>query len=168
MIFNATLGRNALLGSALTMLLTSVAWAAGGKAKGTLAHKSKTVTLNHAYLIKGPDPVDPTTIIRSLILSQQDIAAKIQACKTMMCVNGALSEGMVVDLIAGPRLGYQMVINDGRVQHSGIVKPSVLDAKVDDEKRLAGRLSFDDTSASGPKVEVDFEASMFKEFGPSQ
>jgi len=37
-------------------------------------------------------------------------------------------------------------------------------ASADDPKRLAGKLSFDDSGASGPKVDVEFDAALVKEF----
>lgn len=44
------------------------------------------------------------------------------------------------------------------------LKPTVLKAGVDDATRIAGKLSFDDTSAGGPKVEADFDATILEAF----
>lgn len=156
---------NALFCAALTiLLLSSGVSAAAGETSGTLVHKTRTVTLEHAYLIKGPDATDTKSIIRRLVLSGRDISARIQECKTMSCAEGEVAEGLIVDLISGQRLNYWMAINNGLVQHSGTLRPTVLKASVDDGTRIAGKLSFDDTSAGGPKVEVDFEATILKEF----
>jgi hypothetical protein len=148
----------------LICLLCSSASADPGKANGTLVHKSRTVTLGYAYLIKGPDAIDTKTIIRRLVLTGKDIGGKIHGCKTMSCVDGEVTEGLIVDLTSGPRLGYWMALNNGLVQHSGTLRPTVLEPSVNDAKRLAGKLSFDDTSAGGPKVEASFDAPMLKEF----
>jgi hypothetical protein len=151
---------------AITLLMVpfpSVA-AADDAAKGTLSYKGTTVMLKHAYLIKGPDAVDPKRIIRRLILSRDDLGATIRACKTMSCVDGGVSEGMEVDFDAGPRLNYWVALNGGRLQYSGTAQPSVAKVAGDDAKGLAGKLSIDDGAAGGPQVEVEFAATLLKEF----
>ncbi len=147
----------------LTFPVSSVA-AADGEAKGNLIYKGTTVTLKHAYLVKGPDAIDPKTIIRRLILSKDDLGATIQACKTMSCVDGGITEGMQVDFDAGPRLNYWVALNGGRLQYSGTARPSVAEVAGDDAKRLAGKLSIDDTAAGGPRLDVEFAATLLKEF----
>jgi hypothetical protein len=142
----------------------SVSPAAAGDAKGTLTHKARTVTFKHAYLVTGPDAVDPKKTVRRVILSPRDVAAKVRGCGTMSCVDGALMEGLVVDLDGGPRLNYWMAINDQMVQHSGTKPPAALKATADEPKRLAGKLAFDDTQSGGPKVDVEFDAALVKEF----
>lgn len=165
MIFISAFTRYAFVCTALVFwLFSSSVPAATDNAKGTLVHKNRTVTLRYAYLIKGPDAIDTNTIIRRLILSEQDIGVKIQNCKTMSCADNQVTEGIIVDLISGPRIGYWMAIKDGLVQHSGTLKPVVLKTSFNDAKRLVGKLSFDDTSAGGPKVEAGFDSSMLKEF----
>jgi len=52
--------------------------AAAGDAKGTLTHKGKTVTLKHAYLVTGPDAIDPKRMVRRIILSGKDVGAKVR------------------------------------------------------------------------------------------
>jgi hypothetical protein len=85
---------------------------AAGQAKGTLSHKGKSVTLAHAYLVTGPDAVDPKKTIRRLILSTKDLGAKIKGCQGMSCSDGEVTEGLVVDIGSGPRLNYWMALND--------------------------------------------------------
>jgi len=82
----------------------------------------------------------------------------------MSCADGELMEGLVVDIDGGPRLNYWMAINDQRVQHSGTKPPAALKASADEPKRLAGELAFDDTQAMGPRVDVEFDAVLLKEF----
>jgi hypothetical protein len=92
------------------------------------------------------------------------MGAKIRGCQAMSCADGEVTEGLVVDMGAGPRLNYWMALNDQKVQHSGTRPPASLKTSADDPKRLAGKLSFDDSGASGPKVDVEFDAMLVKEF----
>ena len=144
-------------------ILLAAAAASAGTAKGTLVHKDKTVTLAHAYLVVGPDALDPATKIRRLILSANDLGAKLAACKEMSCTDGAVTEGLVVDINGGPRMNYWMAISDQRVQHSDTEEPSSLTATTDDAKKLAGKLTIDDTGSGGPTVAVEFDAPLVQE-----
>ncbi|HEY6050840.1 MAG TPA: hypothetical protein VIZ58_06295, partial [Thermoanaerobaculia bacterium] len=134
-------------------------------AKGTVVYKGKTVTLRYAYLVKGPDVVDPKLVMRRVVLSPTDISGRIRACATMSCSDGDLREGMTVDFGNGPRLNYWVVMNDQRVQYSGTVRPEAFTARADDGRRIAGRLAFDDGKAGGPSVDVDLDAALVKDFG---
>lgn len=158
------LTRSALL---IAMLFIVVSWspaASAGEAKGKMEHKGAGVTLKFAYLVKGPDAVEPNKIIRKLILSATDLGAKIQACTTMNCADSDLGEGMTIEFDAGPRLNYWMVRNGQRIQYSGTARPAVFTAKTDDATHLAGKFSFDDAGAGGPKLDVEFDATLLKEF----
>ncbi len=135
-----------------------------GEAKGTLTHPKATVTFKYAYLVKGPDAIDNKKIIRRVILTAEDYAAKLQACAAMSCSDGELMEGLTLDLDGGPRVNYWMVLKGQMVQHSGSKESTVLKITADDTKRLAGKLSFDDSGSGGPKVDVEFDATMTKEF----
>jgi hypothetical protein len=149
---------------ALVLAFTLAAGAASaGTAKGTLTHKGKAVTLAHAYLVVGPDAIEPTIKIRRLILSANDLGAKLDACKTMSCTDGEVTEGLVVDIGSGPRMNYWMAISDQRIQHSDTEEPSSLAATTDDAKKLAGKLTIDDTPSGGPQVSVEFDAPLVKE-----
>ena len=121
------------------------------------------MTLAHAYLVTGPDAVDAKKMIRRLILSGKDLGAKMRACQTMSCTDGEVTEGLVVDIDGGPRLNYWMAINEQKVQHSGTQRPAALKTGADQPRRLAGKLSFDDTPSGGPKVDVEFDAPLVKE-----
>jgi hypothetical protein len=138
--------------------------ASGDPAKGTVVYQGKTAELTHVYLVKGPDAVDTATTIRELVFSSTDLGPKLQACKSMRCVSGEVTEGMTVDLDAGPRLNYWVVLNGQRVQYSGTAKPAMLQTTADEATRLAGTLRIDDTDAGGPKVEVQFDTKLLKEF----
>ena len=82
----------------------------------------------------------------------------------MSCSDGSLREGMTVDFGSGPRLNYWVVLNDQRVQYSGTAKPESFTARADGAGKLAGRLSIDDSGAGGAVVDVDFDATLVKDF----
>ena len=157
----------AMVAGAIALAFAGNVAAADGSAKGTLTYKSNagafTMTPKYAYLVKGPDAVDNTKIVRHLILSSTDLGAKIQACKTMSCTDADLNNGMTVDLDAGPRLNYWVVLNNQRVQYSGTEPPASLTLTADTPTRLAGTLVFDGTAAGGPQVNVEFDAPMLME-----
>jgi hypothetical protein len=142
----------------------SVMAAAAGDATGSVAYKGRTANLKFAYLVKGPDEVSKQTI-RRLILSATDLSAKIAACTKMSCTDSNLTEGLSVNFDSGPRLNYWIVLNDQKIQYSGTLKPEVLKTSVSDAKHMAGKLSFDDAAAAGPKVDVEFDAALVKEVG---
>ena len=141
--------------------------AAGGTAQGTLTYKSKsgviTMAPKFAYLVKGPDAVEPGKIIRHLIFSPTDLGAKIEACTTMSCTDSGLGSGLTVDLDAGPRLNYWVVLNDQRVQYSGTEPPAVLSLTTNTPARLAGKLVFDGAAMGGPQVDIEFDVPLMKE-----
>jgi hypothetical protein len=158
------------IADALTLAIVLVASTAlappghtAGDAKGTLSYKSKTVTFKHAYLVTGPDAINPKKMVRRVILSGKDIGAKVRNCQAMSCTDGEIMEGLVVDIDGGPRLNYWVALDDQRVQYSGTQRPAALKATADEPKRLAGKLSFDDAAAGGPKVDVEFDAALVKE-----
>ena len=74
-----------------------------------------------------------------------------------------LTDGLSINFDSGPRLNYWMVLNDQKVQYSGTLKPEVLMTTASDAKHIAGKLSFDDAAAGGPRVDVEFDATLVKE-----
>ena len=150
------------------VLLAGAGTTAGieNEAKGTLKYEGKsgpvTVTVKHAYLFKGPDMVSGRTM-RRLVLSTEDISAKLAACGSMMCSDGGISEGMTVDFDAGPRLNYWFVANGQLIQYSGTADPASAKLSTDAPDRLAGTLSLDGRQAGGPLVQVEFDARLVKE-----
>lgn len=142
----------------------AVAAEGNNKATGKVVYKGATLAIRYAYLVRGPDAVDPKKVIRRLVLSPTDIAEKIQSCSKMSCSDGDLREGMTVDFDSGPRLNYWVVMNDQRVQYSGTARPETFTARADAAGKLAGRLSVDDSTAGGAVVDVDFDATLVKEF----
>jgi hypothetical protein len=150
----------------ITSLIVATA-AAFGTAKGSMTYtgKGKPITTNftHAFLIKGPDVADQRRILRRVLLTTSDIGEKLKVCETMACVDDAFTEGLQVDWDAGPRLNYWLQLADHLVQFSGTLEPQAFTSKESTSKRIAGRLSFDGTPASGPKVDVEFDAPIVKD-----
>ena len=151
----------------IVALAFAVDAAADGIATGTVTYKAKVGVVKmqprFAYLVRGPDVVDNSRIIRRLILSATDVGPRIAGCKTMMCTGADLDSGMTVDLDAGPRLGYWVVLNGQRVQYSGTARPATLSLTTDTPTRLAGKLVLDDSAAGGPQVDVEFDAQLLGE-----
>jgi hypothetical protein len=145
--------------------ISGSAWLAG-VAKGSLKYTSKSgpieVAVKHAYLVKGPDIVTGQTM-RRLVLSVEDISAKLAACNEMRCMDGGIGEGMTVDFDAGPRLNYWFVAKDQLIQYSGTVRPTAAKLTADAPDHLAGTLNIDDQGAGGPLVAVEFDARLVKE-----
>ena len=133
-------------------------------AKGTVALGTRSATLQHAWLVVGPDAVDPKKTIRRVVFSATDIGAKLKACAKMSCTDGSVDDGMTIDLDAGPRINYWVALNGQRVQHSGTLEPRFLAANPSDAKRVAGKLAFDQSGAGGAKVDVQFDAPLAKAF----
>ena len=153
----------------LTVAGVLVSAAAGAEpASGTINYQSKagTLAINAAnvYLVKGPDAVSGKTV-RQLIFSPADIGAKLQACTTMSCASGSVTEGMTVDFDVGPRLNYWVVGNGQKIQYSGTARPeATLKLTADTAQRLAGTLAIDDSAAGGAKVNVKFDAPVAKQY----
>ena len=141
----------------LTVAGTLLSPAVGAEpASGTINYQSKAgalaINAANVYLIKGPDPVSGATI-RELIFSPTDIGAKLQACTTMSCASGSVTEGMTIDFDVGPRLNYWVVGNGQKIQYSGTAKPeATLKLTADTAQRLAA------------KVNVKFDAPVVKQY----
>jgi len=156
---------------ALALASAAVLFPAAGNAdsvSGTINYRSKAgavvVNVANVYLIKGPDAVSGKTI-RELIFTSADIGAKLQACASMTCASGHVTEGMTVDFDAGPRLNYWVVGNGQMIQYSGTAKPGeTLKVAADTAQRLAGTLTIDHAAVGGAKVNVKFDATVIKQF----
>jgi hypothetical protein len=146
----------------------SAAAADAEPASGTISYQGKAgavaVKVANVYLVTGPDAVSGKTI-RELIFTAADIGAKLQACASMSCASGIVTEGMTVDFDTGPRLNYWVVGNGQKIQYSGTAKPDeTLTATADTAQRLAGTLTIDDSAKGGAKVNVKFDATVVKQF----
>ncbi len=135
-------------------------------AKGTLAGTGKTpavVNVNYAYLIKGPNSFGDKGV-RLLILSEVDQSAHIKSCGTMSCATEKLESGMTVEFNDGPRLLYWFVANGQRVQASGTARPDTINLTANTPQKIAGKWHYDASGQGGPKIAVEFDTSVLKEF----
>ena len=146
--------------------LTDEARAAGGTAKGTIKLKDKTVEVKYAYLIKAPDSFDESKTVSTVIITPNDISKAITECQSGSCASG-ITEGMTVgkeDFGGTIRVVYWVVTKDGMMQYSGNDDVSALVLTTDTADRMAGKLTIDDSAAEGPKIDVEFDAPLAKEF----
>jgi hypothetical protein len=150
------------------VLYSGVGIAADNVANGTLVYKTRSATLKYAWLVKGPYLEDPSKTVRRLILSAKDISAELQACKTIMCADGQVTEGMTVDFDVSPRLNYWIALDSQKQQYAGTVTPDAFAARASDAGHLAGNLAIDDVAAGGPRINVEFDVTVFKEFRPGR
>ncbi len=135
-------------------------------AKGTLVATGKTaatVNVKHAYLVKGPN-VFGDKGVRLLILSEVDQGPHLKSCTTMSCVTEKLESGMTVEFDSGPRLVYWFVANGQRVQASGSAEPGTVKLTTNTPQRLAGSWTYDASAQGGPKIAVEFDTPLLKEF----
>lgn len=170
---NRSLAHNLLVVAFPAFVIAMVSTAqAANTAGGTINYKAKsgamTIAPKHVWLVKGPDAIDPKKTIRKLIFSSTDIGAKVIACKTMSCTDADLGSGMTVDLDAGPRLNYWVVLDGQKVQYSGTAPVDNLKLTTNSANRLAGKLSIDGVAAGGPKVDIDFDATMLPELSKAR
>src|ERR1700704_1263660 len=132
--------------------------AAAEPASGTINYQSKAgpivINVANVYMVNGPDAVNGKTI-RQLIFTSADVGAKLQACASMMCASGNVTEGMTVDFDVGPRLNYWVVGNGQKIQYSGTAKPDeTLKLIANTAERVAGTLTIDDGAMGGAMVNV--------------
>jgi hypothetical protein len=151
------------LGAALALAAFG---ASADGARGTASYQDRTgpvvVTIAHVYLVRGPDAMTGK-IFRRLVLSSEDVSAKLANCATMMCSDGDIGEGMTLDLDSGSRLNYWFVGKNQLVQYSGTADPASLQLSADTPQRVAGKWALDARGAGGPKVDVEFDATLVKE-----
>ncbi|MGH7851386.1 MAG: hypothetical protein ACREOP_13895 [Thermodesulfobacteriota bacterium] len=155
-----------ILGTGGLTIFTASAYAAGGTAKGAIKIKDKTVDVKYAYLVKGPDAFDSSKTVSTVIITPNDISKEITECKSASCASG-ITEGMTVgkeDFGSTTRVIYWVVTNAGMMQYSGNDDLSALVLTTDTADRMAGKLTIDDSAADGPKIDVEFDAPLAKEF----
>ena len=151
---------------AMTFLFATLAASPKEKANGNLTYndknKSLTSNLKHAYLVKGPHDYEKEKTIRRIIFSPDDISAGLQSAKSMSGAVAALKDGMTIDFDAGPRLNYWITLKGGLVQYSGTATLDTFTKTTDSGEHIAGKLMIDDADAGGPKIDVQFDAPLFK------
>ena len=147
----------------LTLGAACVAHAADS-GSGKLDYKGRSAALKYAWLVTGPSDMEPGKTVRRVILSANDIGARLEGCKTFSCTDGQVTEGATIDFTGGARINYWIAMNEQKVQYSGSTRPESFAARANDAAHLAGRLSIDDVSAGGPKLAADFDVTRLKEF----
>ncbi len=158
----------------LTVLITAAvmtqasndALAAGGTVKGAIKYKDRTVDLKYSYLIKAPDTFEKDKTVSTVVITPNDISQKIAECQSASCATG-ITEGMTVgkeDFGGTIRVVYWVVTKDGMMQYSGNDDVSALKLTTDTADKIAGKLTVDDSAADGPKIDVEFDAPLAKEF----
>jgi hypothetical protein len=165
-LLNSVLLLMLFVGAGGIAVLPSPAATAGGTAKGTIKLKNQTIEFNYAYLIKGPDAFDPEKTLSTIIVTPNDIIQKISECQSTLCAGG-ISEGMTLgkeDFGSTTRVVYWVVTKDGMMQYSGNANVSALVLITDKPDRMTGKLNVDDSSANGPKIDLEFDAPLVKEF----
>jgi hypothetical protein len=153
--------RNGLL--ALLLLASNGAFAAD-KASGAVALRSFSAAIKHAYMVRSPDEMDPSTTILRLYLSSADIGAAIKACKTLSCADAALTDGAMVDYSSASHLSYAVRLHGERAQYSGATDGSAFNLTTNAPDHLAGTLHIDDSARAGAKVDADFDLELTNTF----
>jgi opacity protein-like surface antigen len=153
-----------ILGVAGTVLALSTVVLAVDHASGTVKFKTYTGAVKYGSLVRGPDEMDPSKTVLRLYLSSADIGAKIKACKTLSCADGALQDGAMVDYSDAPHLGYAIRLNGERAQYSGGTDGDAFKLSTNKPDHLAGKLHIDDSASGGARVDADFDLTVVNTF----
>jgi len=153
-----------ILGVAGTVLALSTVVLAVDHASGTVKFKTYTGAVKYGSLVRGPDEMDPSKTVLRLYLSSADIGAKIKACKTLSCADGALQDGAMVDYSDAPHLGYAIRLNGERAQYSGGTDGDAFKLSTNKPDHLAGKLHIDDSASGGATVDADFDLTVVNTF----
>jgi hypothetical protein len=155
------------------LLATLVAWAlcapalpaAADRASGTLSLKSTdgkvtTVEIRHGYFFEAPDPFGGPSKVRVLVLADEDVRAKIDACSSGRCAELAGHKGLVVKLWSdGSPPAYWAHIE--AMQYSAPLAGRGLQLETDTAERIAGTLEIETDSV---RARVSFDSSRLRAF----
>ncbi len=137
---------------------------AGDHASGTVAFKTWSSPVKHAWMVRSPDEMDESKSILRIYLSSADIGAKIKGCKTLSCADSALEDGAMVDYSDARHLAYAVRLNGERAQYSGGTDGDAFALTTNNPDHLAGKLHIDDSAAGGAKVDADFDLGLANTF----
>ena len=151
-------------GIAVMFALASAATHAADAASGTVAFKTFSSAVKFAYLVRGPHEFIPDQTVSRIYLSSSDIGAKIKACKTLSCADGALTDGAMVDYGDARHLDYALRLNGMRTQYSGSTDADAFKLTTNRPDHLAGKLHIDDAAADGGKIDADFDLMVTNTF----
>ncbi len=152
------------------LLLASIVFAASAgalaadKANGTVSFKTYSTAVKYGWLVRGPDEMDPNKTILRIYLSSVDIDAKIRACNTLSCADGALDDGAMIDFGNATHLGYALRLNDELVQYSGGTNAQAFTLSAKQPDHLAGKVHIDDSAIGGGKVDAEFDLTLTRTF----
>lgn len=161
------------LGCVMVVILGLGGVAFAGDAKGTVKyeHKGKTRTaeFKYAYLVTGPNAINPSKITRQFFFSSADIGAAIQKCQTLSyCAGEVMPTGLAVLWVdvGAPTDNDSLMFSIGfkgadEQFMSGSTPRTGLKATADTATRLAGKLTVKSPSVT---AEVQFDTQLFKEF----
>lgn len=155
--------------SALLLAASPTLWAEPANGTATYAAKSGpvAVAVKHAYLIKGPDNMSGK-IGRQLVFAASDMTEAIKKCETMSCVSGKLESGLTGDLDLIPPVAFWLVANGQRVQVSGVARRESLTLTADTPQKMAGKWNYDGSASGMPKIDVEFDVTLMKEFAKAR
>jgi hypothetical protein len=149
--------------SLLALAISSVAVAAD-KDSGTVKFKTWSSSVAHAFMVRGPDEMQPDKTVLRLYLSSVDIGARIKACKTLSCADAALEDGAMVDYGDSRHLAYAVRLNGGKVQYSGGTDGDAFALTTNTPDHLAGTLHIDDVASGGAVVDARFDLGLANTF----
>jgi hypothetical protein len=146
------------------LLLASSAALAADKASGTVTLKTHSSAVKYGWLVRGPDEMDASKTVLRIYLSSADIGAKIKACHTLSCADGALEDGAMVDFSDARHLGYALRVNGGLSQYSGGTDAQAFTLSTNKPDLLAGKVHIDDAAVGGGKVDAEFDLMLANTF----
>ena len=139
----------------------------GGMAKGELSitfdGAPDHIAITNAYLVSGPDSLEPTKMTRRLIFSAADVGPAITACADANCALYSSKERVWVALDDATTMSWHAQINDK--QASGMTSRSGLVLATDEPNHLAGTLKLD---MMGVKANIEFDAHLMSQSPPSE
>ncbi len=152
------------------LLLASMVFAASAgalaadQASGRVSFKSYSTAVKYGWLVRGPDEMDPNKTVLRIYLSSVDIGAKIRACSTLSCADGALDDGAMIDFGDATHLGYALRLNGELVQYSGDTNAQAYTLSTNRPDHLTGDLHVDDSAVGGGKVDAEFDLTLTRTF----
>ncbi|MGA9340882.1 MAG: hypothetical protein WBV61_00935 [Rhodanobacteraceae bacterium] len=149
---------------ALVAATTATTAIAADKASGTVAQAPASTQIKYAWMVRGPDEMDPSHTVLRIYLSSVDIGAKIKACKSLSCADQALEDGAMVDFSDARHLGYAVRLDHERVQYSGGTDQGAFTLSINKPDHLAGKLHIDDSAFNGARVDAQFDVTLANTF----
>ena len=144
---------------------TALPAAAADRASGTLSlsaagGKVLPLEVRHGYFFEEPDPFGGEGRVRVLVLTDEDVRAKVEACDNARCAEFAAKNGLSVKLWSdGSPPAYWAHVEP--MQYSAPLTGSSLDLEVDTPERVSGTIELDSDSV---RATVSFDLSRLATF----